>query len=87
MSKRSGYHENGGLSNKYFENFEFRKKCSQKWDENFEKLILCKFFVTNYTFYLECFQLSFDMHIVHVGQKCVFSKIVVPKVSKFVWSK
>ena len=46
MFKISGNHKNGGLYNKFFEKFEFQeKKCDQKWDENFEKLILRKFYV------------------------------------------
>ena len=31
MSKTSGYHENGGLSNKYFENFERPKNAICLW--------------------------------------------------------
>ena len=51
-----------------------KKKCGQKWDENFEKLILRNFFYNKFYFFMsnlnvECFQLSFDIHIVHVGQK------------------
>ena len=60
---------------KIFENFEFRKNNAIK-NENFffEKIILCQFFHNKYYFFmsnlhLECFQLSFDIHIVHVGQK------------------
>ena len=70
MFKTRGYHENGGLSRKYFEKFAFQKKNMIK-NEN---LILCKFlqnklylFMSNLN--LECFQLSFDVHIVHFGQK------------------
>ena len=32
---------------------------------------------------LECFQLSFDIHIVHTCQKFRFSQIVLPKTAKF----
>ena len=74
MSKTSGNHKNGGLYNNFFEKFEFQKKCVQKWDKNFEKLILRKFFYNKLYFFMsnlnvECFQLSFDIHIVNVGQK------------------
>ena len=43
------------------------------------------FFMSN--LHLECFQLSFDIHIVHVGQKLRIFKIVVPKARKFPSSK
>ena len=75
ICKISGSHEKGVLSNKVFERFEFqKKKWSQICDENFEKLLLRKFFHNKLQFFMsnlnvECFQLSFDMHIVHVGQK------------------
>ena len=51
-----------------------KKKCGQKWDENFEKLTLRKFFYNKFYFFMsnlnvEFFQLSFDIHIVHIGQK------------------
>ena len=49
-------------------------KNSIKNEIFFEKIILCQFFHKKYYFFmsnlhLECFQLSFDIHIVHVGQK------------------
>ena len=45
--------------------------------------ISCKvvFFVPNMI--LECFQLSFDIHIVHTSQKFRFSQIVPPKTERF----
>ena len=51
-----------------------KKKFGQKWDENFGKLIFRKFFYNKFYSFMsnlnvECFQLSFDIHIVHVGQK------------------
>ena len=75
MFRTSGHHENRGLYKKFFEKFEFpKKKCGQKWDEKFEKLILRKFFYNKFYLFIsnlnvECFQLSFDIQIVHVGQK------------------
>ena len=64
----------GGCIINFLKNSSFKKKCGQKWDENFEKLILRKFFYNKFYFFMsnlnvECFQLSFDIHIVHVGQK------------------
>ena len=58
------------LKNSSFE----KKKFGQKWDENFGKLIFRKLFYNKFYFFMsnlnvECFQLSFDIHIVHVGQK------------------
>ena len=59
---------------KIFEKFALRKKNSTKlrnfflknqFFANFSKQIV--FFMSN--LHLECFQLSFDIHIVHVGQK------------------
>ena len=51
MSKTSGYHENGGLSNKYFENFEFRKKNAVKNEMKILKnLFYAKFFIINCNF-------------------------------------
>ena len=68
ISKTSGYHDIGLI------NSSFGKKCSQKWDENFEMLVLRKFFHKKLYFFMsnlnvECFQLSFDIHNVHVGPK------------------
>ena len=64
----------GGCIINFLKNSSFKKKCGQKWNENFEKLILRKFFYNKFYFFMpnlnvECFQLSFDIHIVHVGQK------------------
>ena len=75
MLKTSGNHKNGGLYNNFFEKFEFRKKKmrSQKgrkfWKIDFSQISYNKFnfFMSNLN--VECFQLSFDIHIVHVGQK------------------
>ena len=51
MSKTSGYHENGGLSKKYFENFEFRKKNSVKNETKMLKnLFFAKIFIINCIF-------------------------------------
>ena len=52
----------------------FDMKCVQKLEENFERKFLCNFFHNKLYFFmlnlnLECFQLSFDIHIVHVDQK------------------
>ena len=64
----------GGCIINFLKNLSFEKKCGQKRDENFEKLILRKFIHNKFYFFMsnlnvECFQLSFDIHIVHVGQK------------------
>ena len=59
---------------KFFEKFEFeKKKICQNWSENFEKKNY-DFFYSKLYFLMsnlnsECFQLSFDVHIVYVGQK------------------
>ena len=37
--------------------------------------------------HLECYQLSFDVHIVHVGHNYRFSKIFLPKTSNFLGQK
>ena len=58
---------------KIFEKFTLRKKkmklriflLKNQFFANFSKQIV--FFMSN--LHLECFQLSFDIHIVHVGQK------------------
>ena len=60
---------------KIFEKFVFRKKNLIKNETKIlKKTFLCKFFHNKLYFFmsnlnLECFQLSFDIHIVHVGQK------------------
>ena len=78
---------------KMFRKFRFLNKNAMKNETKFfQKLILCKLFHNKFYFLMsnlniECFQLSFDIHIVHANQKCDFSKIVVPKVSKFLWPK
>ena len=65
----------GGCIINFLKNSSFeKKKCGQKKEENFEKLIFRKFFYNKFYFFMsnlnvECFQLSFDIHIVHVGQK------------------
>ena len=64
----------GGCIMIFLKNSSFEKKCGQKLDENFGKLIFLKFFYNKFCFFMsnlnvECFQLSFDIHIVHVGQK------------------
>ena len=79
MLKTSGNHKNGGLYNNFFEKFEFRKKNAVK---NETKILKNSFyansFITNYIFMsnmnLDCFKLSFDIHIVHVDQKLRFFK-------------
>ena len=59
---------------KIFENFEFRKKYPNENEKKNLENFFCKFFYHKlFSFIqnlnLECFQLSFDVHIVHVGQK------------------
>ena len=54
MSKTSGYHENGGLSKKFFENFEFRKKNAVKNETKILKnLFYANVFITNYISYVK----------------------------------
>ena len=51
MSRTSDYHENGGLSNKNFENFEFQKKNVLKNETKILKnLFFKKNFITNSIF-------------------------------------
>ena len=62
------------LYKKFLKNLISKKKISKKFFENFSKFNFCK---KNYTILyflianliLECFQLSFHIHIVNVGQK------------------
>ena len=74
MSKTSSYHENGGLSSKFFEKFEFRKKNAVKNEtkilkNSFYAIFHNKlyFFISNVN--LESFQLSFDILVVHTNQQ------------------
>ena len=39
------------------------------WKTDFRKLFYNKFYFFMSNLNVECFQLSFDIHIVHVGQK------------------
>ena len=51
MFRTSGYHKNRGLSKNFFEKLAFRKKkCCQKWDENFSKSYFRKFFQNKFYF-------------------------------------
>ena len=65
----------GGCIWKFSKIFDFEKKNAIKNEtQNFENLILCKFFHNKLYFFmsnlnLEWFQLSFDIHIVYVGKK------------------
>ena len=65
----------GGCIINFSKNSRFEKKIADKRrDENFEKLIFFKFFHNKWHLFMsnmnvECFQLSFDVYIVHVGQK------------------
>ena len=73
----------------FSKNSRFEKKnCCKKWDENFEKLIFFKFFHNKWHFFMsnmnvECFQLSFDVYIVHIGQKLYIFKNFRPGSWKF----
>ena len=53
------------------------------WNSIFSETIInkCIFFVPNLN--LECFQLSFDMHIAHIDEKFWFRKTTVPKMKNF----
>ena len=59
---------------KNFENSFFTQKCIQ-------------IAISIPNLHLVCFQLSFDVHIVHVGHNYGFSKIFLPKTSKFLGQK
>merc|ERR1711997_1450729 len=68
-------------------NFEKKKFCQSR-DENFEKSVFCKKFQSKLYFSmsnwnLECFQLSFDIHIAYVGKKWHIFKFFILKASKF----
>ena len=59
---------------KIFENFEFRKKNSIKNETKILENFFLQFFSQQIAFFMsnlkiECFQLSFDVHIVHLGKK------------------
>ena len=74
MFRTSGHHKNRGLSKKFFEKLAFRKKMLSKMGRKFFKILFSQIFSKQILFFMsnlnvECFQLSFDMHIVHVGQK------------------
>ena len=78
----------GGCLRNILKTLSFEKKCGQKWDKNFEKLILCKNFYNKLCFLLsnlilECFQLSFDIHFVYVGQKWQIFKNRSTEIWKF----
>ena len=63
----------GGCLRKFSKNLSYKKNLNEtkklfmknQFFASFSKQIV--FFMSN--LYLECFQLSFDIHIVHVGQK------------------
>ena len=40
----------GGFIINFLKNSSFEKKCGQKWDENFGKLIFANFFITSSIF-------------------------------------
>ena len=51
MLKTSGNHKNGGLYNKFFEKFEFRKKSAVKNEKKIQKnSFFVNFFITNCIF-------------------------------------
>ena len=59
---------------KFSKILSFEKKIPSKMRRKFKKIFFCKFFHNQLYFFmtnlnLECFELSFDIHIVHVGQK------------------
>ena len=87
--KTSETYKFGRLYKNFFEKFEFRKKkFRQSRGENFEKSVFCKKFQSKLYFSmsnwnLECFQLSFDIHIAYVGKKWQIFKFFILKASKF----
>ena len=69
----------GGCLWKLSKNLLYEKKSQRKWEIFFEKSIFFQIFQIKLYFFmsnlhLECFQLSFDVHIVHVDQKLWFFK-------------
>ena len=66
-----------GVFTKIFEKFEFRKKkIPPKMRQNLRKNDFCPIFCNKLHFFMsnlnsECSQLSFDIHIAHIGQKLV----------------
>ena len=75
MFRTSGHHKNRGLSKIFFEKLAFRKKkMLSKMGRKFFKILFSQIFSKQILFFMsnlnvECFQLSFDIHIVHVGRK------------------
>ena len=64
----------GGCIINFLKNSSFEKKIWSKmgrkfWKTDFRKLFYNKFYFFMSNLNVECFQLSFDIHIVHVGQK------------------
>ena len=74
---------------KIFEKFACqKKKFHHNCRGNFEKSVFCKKFRSKLYFSmsnwnLECFQLSFDIHIAYVGKKWQIFKFFILKASKF----
>ena len=90
MFRTSGHHKNRGLSKMFFEKLAFRKKNAVKnGTKIFQNLIFAIFFKNRFysvisNLNVECFQLSFDIHIVHVGQKMTnFQKLWYRKAENF----
>ena len=66
----------GGCIIKFSKNFDSKKKISPKMRQNHGKVDFRQIFHNKLYFFmsnlnLECSQLSFDIHIAHVGQKLV----------------
>ena len=57
------------LKNSSFEKKNWSKMGPKFWKTDFRKLFFNKFYFFMSNLNVECFQLSFDIHIVHVGQK------------------
>ena len=82
MFRTSGHHENRGLYKKNLKNWRFEKKnMLSKLQRKFFKILFSQIFSKQILFFMsnlnvECFQLSFDIHIVNVGQKMMnFQKL------------
>ena len=77
-----------GLYKNFFQKFDFEKKNFKK---NFRKFFKIQFLQKKYSILyflianliLECFQLSFDIHIAYVGKKWQILKFFILKSSKF----
>ena len=79
----------GGCQKNFLKNWRFEKKMLSKMGRKFFKILFSQIFSKQILFFMsnlnvECFQLSFDIHIVHVGQKMTnFQKLWYRKLENF----